>query len=324
MKSDNFLLVYKDGQIRFGSYILHFIHKKIITDREDFILVIVGRKGRGKSYSSMEIADVWSQGLGVDFNVEDNIKHTVKSTLQAINSGNLVEGSPIIIEEMGVIANNREFMSTVNKVLSFIAQTVRTKHYLIIVNVPKWKMIDKSVRMLANARLEIQRKSMKEQCTYGKFYLLEYEDTQREKEWRRFLRFKVMNKRKLFFVRDVKFHIPRPELCVAYEEKKAKYTQKLYADLESSLEPEMGEIDANVSGMGSSQAGALYLFNEQRLNMRQIARVFGVRLKVVASWIRAARESGQRVRRDSKNVSDSDFDSKGVLYWRSLVKENVG
>lgn len=320
---NNYVLVGKDGMVRFGSYFLHFVYKKIMVDHEDFILVVVGRKGRGKSYASIRTAEKWSNGLGVDFNIRDNVKHTVKSTLVAINSGNLEVGSPIIIEEMGVLANSRDFMSTVNKVLSFLAQTVRVKHYFIIINVPKWKMIDKSVRVLANARLEILRKNISNKTTTGKLYLLEYEDTQKEKEWRRFLRFKVMNVRKLYVLKNIIFHLPSEELCTAYEEKKIDYTNKLYSDLENSLEPEMGEIDAVGTGLGSSQASALRLFNEEHLSLRQIARVFGVRQKSVSNWISGARKHGEKITH-GKKLSDGEFMQKGVLYYRDLVKTYDG
>ena len=332
MSIEAYTRVKPDGLIRFGSYFLHFVYKKIFIDNEDFILVVVGRKGRGKSYASLSIGEVWSKGLGLDFNVDDNVKHTVGSVLKVVKSNILTAGSVLVIEEMGVSANSRNFMSNVNKSLSTLAQTIRLKHYFIIVNVPKYTMIDKNVRMLTNARLEILRKDMSANLSYGKVYLLEYEDAQRQKEWRRFLRFRVMGKRKLHVIDSICFGLPSRSVCEEYELKKSKYTDKLYDDVFNELEYEVGEIEGDDSdggevggGIGRSAGLAVRLFNECSLSKKQIAIVFGIRNKVVSGWFRASDRAGVVVL-TGRRLSDSDFYAKGLEYWRGVLKsfENKG
>lgn len=324
VKSEYILRLNKEPK----SYLMRYIHKKVYDDHEDFILLVVGKRGKGKSYASMRIAETWSNDKGIPFSVADNVKYTVKSMLSSVNSLRHAEGSCIIMEEAGVHANARKFMAEVNMALNFFTQTVRTRHYLIIFNLPKSKMTDFSVRSMASGRLEIFKKDKKRMLTIGKLYLLDYDEFTK-KEWRRFLRVRMQGQKKLHVVKAIEFALPSPEIIRDYEIKKKAYTERLYKDLEFSIGNEMGEIELENANLEDTPSASgvnlefvkkiLALKNDYGLKMRMMQEVTGYKQGVLTSVFKFAKDNGLFVRKGG--INRTEFDLYGVDSYRNAWKQ---
>jgi hypothetical protein len=325
-KSEYIMTVYKPPK----SYLLKYIWKKLYEDHEDFILLVVGKRGKGKSYASLRIGETHSNNLGIPFTVADNVKYTVKSMLNSVNSLVHAEGSCIVMEEAGVHANARKFMAEVNMALNFFTQTVRTRHYLIIFNLPKSKMTDFSVRSLASARLEIIKKDKQKMVSVGKLYLLDYDEFTK-KEWRRFLRIRMRGQRKLHCVKAIEFALPSEQIIKDYEVKKKAYTAQLYKDLEGSIGDEMGEIELENSNLEDTPTASgvnlefvkkmVKLVNEYGLKANMLKEVTGYKPGVIRSVLKFAKDQGMYVRKSG--IRREEFDLYGVEAYKKAWKELI-
>jgi hypothetical protein len=324
--SDTLLVVHKEPK----SYLIKYIHKKIFKDNEDFVLIVTGKRGRGKSYASLRLGESFANEIGIPFNVQDNVKYTVRAMLSSVNSLKFAQGTPIIMEEAGVHANARKFMSEVNAALNFFTQTVRTRHYFIIFNLPKAKMVDFSVRNMASARLEIIAKDPARKVSIGKLYLLDYDEFTK-KEWRRNLRIAVRGKMKLSVLKLIEFALPSEQVRIEYEEKKKIYTAKLYDDLEGSISGEFGEIELGDETEDTpTKAGVnvdfvkkvIALRNEYGLNLNQMKEVTGYKNSVIKGVFKFAKDNGMYVRK--KKLPQAEFDLYGIdsykEQWKRLMK----
>lgn len=330
-KSDNVLKIVKEDE---NAYFIRYAYKKIFEDNEDFILIVTGKRGKGKSYASLRTGQTFSNYVNIPFNVQDNVKYTVKALLNTVNSEKYQSGTVIIMEEAGVHANARKFMSEVNSAINFLIQTVRTRHYFFIFNLPMIKMMDFSVRNMASAKIEIIAKIKSEKVSIGKFYLLNYNESMKRDE-RRFLRLKRRGEMKLSVIKLIKFRLPSPDIIVEYEKKKKEYTAKLYSDLENSISGEMGEIELDNSAGNLSEYSTvdekllnnlIYLRNNERLKNDQISAITGISPKIVKKMFRLARERNIKVK--TNLIRDDEFNVFGINYykdkWRKIneVVEN--
>lgn len=327
MRTNDTLLVVNKAP---RSYLIKYILHKILEDNEDFVLIVTGKRGRGKSYASLRIGETIASELGIPFSVQDNVKYTVKAMLNTVNSLKFSTGTPIIMEEAGVHANARKFMSEVNAALNFFTQTVRTRHYCIIFNLPKAKMVDFSVRNLATARIEIIAKDKPRKVSIGKMYLLDYDEFTK-REWRRNLRIKIQGKMKLCVLKQIEFTLPSPEIVEAYEEKKKTYTAKLYTDLENSISGEFGEIELNKEDLEDTPTKSgvnlefvkklLSLKNNYGLGLYQLQEVTGYKTGVIKSVFKYAKDNGMWIR--GRKIPRAEYDLYGVDAYKELWKKIV-
>ena len=131
---------------------------------QNFILLIVGPTGSGKSYSAMELARDMDPGFTVDrvvFNPEDFIRVTKQG---------LAPGSVIMWDEVGVGLSSREWYSIQNKMIAYVLETFRRDRLILIMTTPNIVFIDKKVRALIHGFAETIDKTF----TGGKFGYVKY------------------------------------------------------------------------------------------------------------------------------------------------------
>jgi len=107
------------------------------------LVIIVGEQGSGKSSLSLRMAEMLRE-WGLAFKPERDIFFDIKEFVREAGD----EKRVYILEEAGVHLYSRNFMTKVNKVLSYITQTIRFKNSVTIMNLPHLKLIDKNQRML--------------------------------------------------------------------------------------------------------------------------------------------------------------------------------
>ena len=107
------------------------------------ILLIVGPRGIGKSYLALKIGEKYDPHFTVN-----NVIFSMEEFLTMLR-----EVKPygwLMFDEAGLEIAARDFMTTINKIMSFVAQSFRRTAVNLAVVVPNPDMVDVHVRLLAD------------------------------------------------------------------------------------------------------------------------------------------------------------------------------
>lgn len=168
-----------------------------LKSKRNFICVIHGPTGSGKSYLAMKIAETLSKVLGVPFTV-DQILFDPGEFFILVNE--LPSRAFVVIDEAGSILDARRFMSMINCITSYVLETFRFKQINVIFTVPSLKMVDVNVRRLMHCMV-----------------------FQTDRGTARIYKINLNYKGGTYAKRIGTFRnvqLPSKELCVAYEKKK--------------------------------------------------------------------------------------------------------
>lgn len=208
-------------------YWVQYIHRRI-ENNKNFLGLISGPTGSGKSWSALSMAEM----IDKDFTI-DRVIFKGKELMNLINSGILIKGSALIWEEVGIELSNRNWQSTINKVLNYLLQTVRHKNYVLIFTTPYADFVDAATRKLFHAEFKtitidkstssviLDPKTLQYNSDMGKFY-------------RKYLRVRVDNS----VVPLIEWAVPKPsdKLIADYEKKKTDFTSNLNKSIEKALD----------------------------------------------------------------------------------------
>lgn len=121
-------------------------------------LYVTGSPGSGKSWFCLKIAEELSKLNNVPFNVKTNVTFKPEEFLKAINDEERVpRGSCVIFEEVGVNINAKRSMTTINRIMSNVFQTVRQRGIVCILNAPDLGFLEKDVRKLLHFWFQTER-----------------------------------------------------------------------------------------------------------------------------------------------------------------------
>jgi len=127
------------------------------VDKQDFSMIMTGRKGMGKSYSTLRIAQKTAVEIGKILNRPTEDFFTLENCClledtEGINK--IIKGAEmyqvIVIDDAGVAVGSRDFATQKNKNFNALLSTCRTKRWFIILNVPAKSHIDKQIRELVD------------------------------------------------------------------------------------------------------------------------------------------------------------------------------
>ena len=135
-----------------------------IRMNQNYILLIVGGVGTGKSYSGITLAE----DIDPYFNVDRIIFHP--QDFISLLETSLPKGSVIMWEEVGVSLSSRDWYKEQNKVISSLFETFRRHNLILIMTVPFVKFIDSRIRSMIHGFAEMIDPTF----TGGKFGWLKY------------------------------------------------------------------------------------------------------------------------------------------------------
>jgi len=148
--------------------------------------------------------------------------------------GNLKKGQCVLWDEGGVGLNVRDFMTTINRCISYYLQSFRKKNLCVFFTVPDFFFLDSAIRKLLHGILEtvtIRYKTQECVCKYlhikyssrfGKIYY------QYPRIWRHDHRVRLDR---------INIGIPTKEMRKKYEAKKDRFLSKLALDVRQKLRP---------------------------------------------------------------------------------------
>lgn len=207
------------------SWIKYIKHR--IKQNKNFICIMTGATGSGKSWGALSIAEM----LDKKFSIEQVV---FKGTdlMKLINSGKLKRGSVIVWDEAGIDLSNRNWQSTTNKMLNFLIQTFRHKNFILLFTTPYSSFVDKATRKLFHAEIGTISIDYDNRTTKTKPQLIQY-NGRLDKFYYKYLR--VIGK---FGVSPINcWDIPAPseELIQQYEDKKTRFTMDLNTEIHAEL-----------------------------------------------------------------------------------------
>lgn len=122
--------------------------KDRVKNNTSISIVIVGPRGFGKSYASLQTL------LAVDPN--PSIDSITFDGLEYLNRFNeMGEGSVLILDDAGMAISSRDFKEEVNKIFGVVQQTGRYKLVVQIITVPHISFIDSQPRAMVDLLLEV-------------------------------------------------------------------------------------------------------------------------------------------------------------------------
>lgn len=204
------------------SVVVKYIKNQIFQANRNFVGIIVGRVGTGKSYSAMRLAELLDDNFSIDkvfFNVEDLLK--------VIHTNELYAGEVLVLDEAGVAISNRQhYMNKFNKSMSFLLQTWRHRNLIMFVTVPDIKFVDAGIRKLFDAVIECKKVVKSRNVVQADWKFIQINPHSG----------KVYTHNLKTSGEAIRLDIGKPstKLIHVYEKKKTEFTSNLYKELESN------------------------------------------------------------------------------------------
>lgn len=201
--------------------------KQRIAKNKNFLCVITGPTGSGKSWAGLSIAEQ----LDPEFDISRCVFRG-KDLMELINSGTLKKGSVIFFDESQIDLNNRAWQSLMNKLLNYLLTTFRHRCFVLIFTSPYIDFLDSSSLKLFHANFETVSINREKKTCSIKPKQLQY--NQNLKRWyHKYLKASVGKK----FSKIKRWHVRKPsaELIKQYEERKTIFTTMLNKQIEEKF-----------------------------------------------------------------------------------------
>jgi len=157
-----------------------FVHYQVFKQNSNFIVLVEGLPGTGKSVSSLGVLERWSQEVTKHFSVRYNVTHSIKKFMARVadlqvrfEKGEDIRGTALVLDDAGVSADSRRWFEDIHKLLNDTAEVFRYLGLVVFLTVPNRNRMDKRLRDLAHGRFKIIKKKEGE-YTLAKFYLHEH------------------------------------------------------------------------------------------------------------------------------------------------------
>lgn len=208
--------------------------KKEISKNRNYVGILVGRVGTGKSYSALKLCCE----IDPTFN-ETRVLFKIADLLEMVHENKIEPGQCILFDEAGVSASNREsYMNRFNKAMSYLLQTWRHRNIVLFVTVPSISFIDKGIRSMFDLMIETQKVIKSRKVVQCSAKLIQH-NYQMGKTYYHNL--------KSIGGEIMRLEISKPPLKLInrYEKSKAIFTTELYKQQMEELRdsPETKEID---------------------------------------------------------------------------------
>lgn len=207
-----------------------------IKSNQNFIAFVTGGTGSGKSYSCLSLAEMCHRELGlfdelgvmpplVVYDAEDLLG---KINLILENPKSYPKGLNIIVDEAGLMAHSRQFMSKMNVAMSKLVQSFRFMNLVVWLALPNIGFTDTHLRAMAHCHFVTTKIDKKRQLCYLKPYNLR--DNQYTGKITRSLMRVITKAGEVKVIGHI--GVPKPSRSISdeYEKNKHEYMKALYVD----------------------------------------------------------------------------------------------
>jgi len=198
------------------------IRSRLIHRNKNWLAIICGETGSGKSYSAMSIADfICPRGITVKRNV---VLDPISFMNKIAAKKDLKRGDILIFDEAGVGLASRDWYSIQNKLLGSVLQTFRHLNIGVIFTTPNLSFIDIQARKLFHNYFETIYIDYEQEMVYLNVYDIQH-NSRYDKTYYKHPKFVREGKTASMGYTGVPK--PRASLISAYEKAKTEFTEKL-------------------------------------------------------------------------------------------------
>ena len=142
-------------------------YRAVHEQNQHLSIVICGKPGCGKSYISLNIAEMFDPNFdpkkSVVFNAQD---------FADLVASEPKKGSVIVVDDSGITAGSGDAMTKAVKNISKTLQSIRHKNLIIILNLPNLFLLAKSVRTLIEFYIEPVKINREKKINHAKFRII--------------------------------------------------------------------------------------------------------------------------------------------------------
>jgi len=211
-----------------------YVHERIEKKNKNFLMVICGETGSGKSYSALKIAERLDPKFSIDRVVFSAIDFMtlINQLVQRSKEGEDISGFVIIWDELGATHGSREFMTTSNKAINHFFQLSRHLNLIVLLTVPLLSFIDSATRKLCHCVGEMTGINRTKKMSTMKIKMVQT-NVLSGKEYPKYLRYNKEGSQ--FVYKKLSIGLPNKELIEVYEIKKENFAHEYYKDIEQKL-----------------------------------------------------------------------------------------
>lgn len=267
------------------SPLIDYISHRVTDQNKNFIAVITGPTGSGKSYTAIRLGELLGEALNTDFNI-DHVCFRPRNLIKLINDGDLSQGSVLVLDEAGVAMNSRKWQSKMNVLMSYLLQTYRHMNLITFMCLPHFEYLDRQARELVHAVFETDYIDYEKETAWIKPLLVQV-NQRTGKMYHKYLR--VREDGEKYKVDRAGFTLASEDLLEAYEQKKADFTEELNKDIEQELEAEAVVSSDEKEELTEQQRRVLELSRNGH-SQREIGEVLDMNVSLVNRQLHAAKE----------------------------------
>ena len=206
---------------------LVWVESRILKNK-NFILIINGPTGSGKTYAGMRFAVDIANKLGTSFTIKNNMDFNFHGLLNKMAlPENDKAGTVFLFEEVGSVGSgsaSREWQSKANAFFFSFLQTSRHRNQILILTCPNFNYLEKGSRELCHSQWEMVNINPRKKVSTCKPHILQV-NSQTGKIYFKYLRFKFNGIRHKFSRLELK--LPPQDMVNEYEIIKRKFTDEL-------------------------------------------------------------------------------------------------
>lgn len=262
-----------------------------IKSNKNFICAVTGPTGSGKSWTTLSMA----QQLDEDFNI-DRIVFKAKDLMALINSNTLTKGSVIVWDEAGIDLSNRNWQSTMNKVMNYLLQTFRHKNFILFFTVPYSDFVDATTRKLFHAEFTTIGINKRLKTCSIKPKMLQYNASL--KKW--YAKYLIVRIKDIGASKIKRWRVKKPteELIKHYESKKQEFTSELNQEIQQTL-----ELD-NIGKIKYQHIDLYLCYHMKVKKQKDIAALLGVTSSAISGVMQTMDKRYYNWRNDANMLGD--------------------
>ena len=199
------------------------VWKRCNVDNKHFMGVVVGREGSGKSHTAVKIAS----GVDPSFTAE-RVFFDPKRLLEVLKDDEHGAGTAVVIDEAGVGLGNRTWYEQDQILLNQALQTARDDNMCVLFTLPRLSELDSQTIGRLHTYIEMMDLNKVEGYADARWMNIDPARDESGNVYKQYPRLRVRGRRKR--VKRVRFRPPDEDIVEAYEDRKAQFKQKLYAE----------------------------------------------------------------------------------------------
>lgn len=278
---------------------VRYVHSRIRKNK-NFICLISGPTGSGKSWTALSIAMQLDPTFG-----PERITFGLKGLMNLINQGegNLRPGSVFIWDEFQQEGNSRSWQSLTNRLLNSLLSTFRHKRFVLLITSPFSDFIDSNARKLLHSEFLITGINYDNKTARVQPQLLQY-NSRKQKTYYKYLR--VKGRFGYVPLRWWDVEAPPKWIIDVYEKQKTEFTKNLNKSIEKQIdEAERKTIDTR-KHLTTKQEEVLEVLAQTEGNVQKAVPLLGISERAIYFHIEAAEKKGWKWQEFKAGVENAD------------------